>query len=103
MLKQRIYPLRTALGYFGFNLATNGWAYNEGSTLYAADLMGKPLGRAAIGSGVANIVRGGANTDIYKFKNGLFISLAVDYGNRTGAGNYNGSWIDVCPNLHFRF
>ena len=79
MLKQRIYPLRSVLGYFGMNLNTNGWAYNEGSTLYGADLAGKPIGRAqGIGGGIANIVRGGANTDIFQFKNGLYISIAVD-------------------------
>lgn len=103
-LKQRIYPVRYLAKMFNSNLSTNSWFYKEGGTVFAADLVGKALGStAAVGGGVANIVRGGINLDVWQFKSGLFISLAIDYGNRTGAGAYNGNWGDFLPNVHWRF
>ena len=42
---------------------------------------------------VLAIARAGANVDLYNLK-GFELGAGIDYGNRTGAGAYNGNWLD---------
>ena len=74
---------------------TNSWFQTFKAIPFAIVMVGTPInGTGSADGGLASIARAGANFDIYNV-NGWQIGAGVDYGNRTGAGNYSGNWIDV--------
>ena len=82
---------------------TNSWAYNMGATPYAVALVCMPInGTGSADGGLGAIARAGVNLDLYNF-HGWELALGVDYGNRTGSGNYDGNWIDVLFNVRKGF
>jgi hypothetical protein len=77
-----------------FSSDTNGWAYNFKATPFALAMVGSPINGTSNDGGLCAINRIGVNADIYNIK-GWELGALVDYGNRVGAGQYSGSWIDV--------
>ena len=77
-----------------FTASTNGWAYNFKVIPFTAILVGSPLNGTSNDGGLCAINRLGLNFDIYNF-NGWTVGGVVDWGNRVGAGNYDGNWTDV--------
>lgn len=101
-LKAPFYPLRYVTSFLGTSLGTNTWAYNFLATPYAIVLIGTPLNGTSNDGGLANINRAGVNFDVYNFK-GWKLGAGGDYGNRNGAGNYSGNWIDFTLNVRKGF
>ena len=84
-LKQATHPLQF--------LGVTGWTSNLVVTPYAMLLTGTPTAGTSNNGGLCAIARAGANVDLYNLK-GFELGAGIDYGNRTGAGAYNGNWID---------
>jgi hypothetical protein len=84
-LKLPTHPLAFIGGSFCTNLLM---------TPYAIAMVGTPIsGTGNADGGLASITREGVNFDIYDLK-GFELGAGIDYGTRSGAGNYNGNWID---------
>lgn len=73
---------------------TNSWFQTFTATPFAIALVGTPINGTSNDGGLAAINRAGVNLDLFAVKR-LQFGLGIDYGNRTGAGNYNGNWVDV--------
>ena len=66
-------------------------------------LVATPIGGTGnAGGGLGGLARAGVNVDLYNWK-GWKLGAGVDYGNRTGAGAYNGNWIDLTFNIRKGF
>ena len=101
-LQAPTYPLRFLTS------ATNTFAYDLRATPYVAALVATPIGGTGnAGGGLGGIARVGLNVDLYTFQSGFLsgwvIGAGIDYGNRTGAGAYNGNWVDGIFNLRKGF
>ena len=82
---------------------TNSWTHKLVVTPFAIAMVGTPLnGTGNSDGGLASIVRAGANFDIYNYK-GWELGAGIDYGKRSGSGNYNGNWVDLCFNIRKGF
>ena len=100
-IKSQTHPLRWLAGQVSTNTAT--WAYNARAVVYGVSLVGTPLnGTGSADGGLSAVNRVGAVVDLFTYKNFQF-SLGGDYGNRTGAGNYSGNWIDVLFSVRAKF
>ena len=73
---------------------TNSWTHSLTLTPYAIALVGTPINGTGNNGGLCAVNRAGANVDIYNFK-GWELGAGMDYGNRVGAGNYSGNFIDA--------
>jgi hypothetical protein len=74
--------------------STNSFLAKLTATPFAIAMIGTPMnGTGNADGGLAAVNRAGAYVDLINFK-GWEFSLLGDYGNRTGAGNYSGNWID---------
>lgn len=94
-LKEALHPLKfTGLG---------SWTSNFVATPFAIAMVGTPIrGTGNADGGLASITRLGANFDVVNVKGWQF-GLGVDYGRRSGSGNYNGNWIDVLLSIRKGF
>ena len=63
------------------------------ATPYVASLVATPTGGTSNNGGLAAINRAGLELEIMQWK-GLELHAGIDYGNRTGAGYYNGNYVD---------
>jgi hypothetical protein len=96
-LKAPSHPLRFLTS------STNNFLYDLTATPYVAALVATPIGGTGnAGGGLGGLARTGINVDLYNVS-GWEIGAGVDYGNRTGAGLYNGSWIDLTFNIRKGF
>lgn len=96
-LKAPTHPLRL------FTSNPKTWAYKLTVTPYTVVAATLPIGGTGnAGGGLGGLIRGGVNVDLYNWS-GWIIALGSDYGNRTGAGAYNGDWIDGTLNLRKGF
>ena len=94
-LKQPTHPL-TWLG-------TNSWEQNFTVTPYTIAMVGASFGNTgSAGGGMCGIGRAGFNFDIVNIS-GFELGAGIDYGNRTGSGNYDGNWIDCTVNIRKGF
>ena len=76
-------------------LGLTGWPSNLVATPYGIAMVGTPIrGTGGADGGLASITRAGAEVDLFTWKQFKF-GPAVDYGRRSGSGNYNGNWVDV--------
>ena len=69
---------------------------------FAMSLVGSPLSGQNNGA-LMNVNRIGADIDVFNLGNGWGISLGGAYGNRVGAGKYDGNWIDVFVAVKHKF
>jgi hypothetical protein len=82
---------------------TNSFYRTFVATPYAMVLVATPIGGTGnAGGGLGGLARAGVNADIISFS-GWKLGAGIDYGNRTGAGAYNGNWIDGTLNLRKGF
>lgn len=82
---------------------TNSWEQKFTLSPIAVAMVGTPInGTGNADGGLASIVRGGANIDVVNYK-GWEFGVSATYGKRSGAGNYNGDWIDVGFNVRKGF
>jgi len=96
-LKQPTHPLQWLTSN------TNTWAYKATVTPYALAMVGSSFGNTSTsGGGMCGIARAGFNLDLINIS-GWELGAGGDYGNRTGAGEYNGNWIDFTINIRKGF
>ena len=96
-LKAPTHPLRFLTS------STTNLLYTLTATPYVAALVATPIGGTGnAGGGLGALVRGGVNVDILNLS-GWELGAGIDYGNRTGAGAYNGNWIDGTVNIRKGF
>jgi hypothetical protein len=96
-LKAPTHPLRFLTS------STNGFLYSFAAIPYVAALASTPIGGTGnAGGGLGALVRTGINIDIVNFS-GWELGAGIDYGNRTGAGAYNGNWVDGTVNIRKGF
>lgn len=96
-LKAPSHPLRFLTS------STNTFLYDLTATPYVAALVATPIGGTGnAGGGLGGLVRAGLNVDLYNWS-GWVLGVGADYGNRTGAGAYNGNWIDGTLNIRKGF
>ena len=82
---------------------TNSWTHKFTATPYVLAMVATPIsGTGDANGGLGSITRVGLNFDIYSIK-GWKLGAGVDYGKRTGAGNYSGDWGDLCLNIREGF
>jgi hypothetical protein len=82
---------------------TNSWTHKVVAGPYAAVMGATPInGTGNANGGLGSILRGGINVDIYNIK-GWELAAGIDYGNRSGAGKYNGRWGDATINIRKGF
>lgn len=83
-------------------LGTNSFEQNFTATPYALAMAALPINGTGQNGALGAVNRAGVNFDIYNLK-GWEIGAGIDYGNRLGAGNYSGNWIDVAVSFRKNF
>jgi hypothetical protein len=74
-------------------LGTNAWE-QIAVTPFGIAMVGTPLGgTGSANGGLCAVNRAGFEVDLANIS-GWKIGASIDYGNRTGAGNYSGNWAD---------
>ena len=82
---------------------TNSWTHTVTVTPYVIAMVATPInGTGSADGGLGSITRAGVNLDLYNFK-GWKLGAGIDYGKRTGAGNYSGNWGDLTFNIRKGF
>ena len=83
--------------------ATNSWTHTLTATPYVIAMVATPIsGTGNANGGLGSITRAGVNIDIVNIK-GWELGAGIDYGKRTGAGNYSGNWGDLTLNIRKGF
>lgn len=93
-IKAPIFPIRVGASYLGISIATNTWAYSFEATPFVISLVGTPLGGTSNNGGLALINRAGVDFNWYDL-DGWKFGTSFDFGNRSGAGAYNGNYFDL--------
>ena len=91
-LKAQVHPLRWAYSLVSTNQTS--WAYTLTGTMFGVSMVGTPMNGTSNDGGLCAINRAGLNLDMIKVGK-VQLSIGGDYGNRTGAGNYSGNWVDL--------
>jgi hypothetical protein len=82
---------------------TNSWTHKFTVSPFAIALVGTPInGTGNANGGLASITRAGLNFDLANIK-GWELGAGIDWGKRTGAGNYSGDWADVSLSIRKGF
>jgi hypothetical protein len=82
---------------------TNSWTHKFTFSPFAIALVGTPInGTGNANGGLASITRAGLNFDLANIK-GWELGADIDWGKRTGAGNYSGDWADVSLSIRKGF
>ena len=82
---------------------TNSWTRKVTVTPFVIAMVATPIsGTGSADGGLGSITRGGVNLDLVNIK-GWEIGAGIDYGKRTGAGNYDGNWGDLTFNVRKGF
>lgn len=82
---------------------TNSWTHKVTVTPYVIEMVATPLnGTGSADGGLGSISRAGVNLDLVNIK-GWELGAGIDYGKRTGTGNYSGNWGDLTLNIRKGF
>ena len=82
---------------------TNSWTHKFTLTPFAIAMVGTPInGTGSSDGGLASITRAGFDFDLVNIK-GWELGAGIDYGKRTGAGNYSGNWGDLSLSIRKGF
>jgi hypothetical protein len=82
---------------------TNSWTHKVTLTPYAIAMVATPIsGTGSADGGLGSITRAGFNLDLVNIK-GWELGGGIDYGKRTGAGQYSGNWGDITLNVRKGF
>jgi len=82
---------------------TNSWTHKVTVKPYVIEMVATPLnGTGSADGGLGSISRAGVNLDLVNIK-GWELGAGIDYGKRTGTGNYSGNWGDLTLNIRKGF